>query len=88
MGITHVVRGSEYLSSAPKYNLLYGASAGAYQNIYTYPQSCATRSTSCQSGAGIRPTRILIAEGYLSEAIVNYVALLGWSPGGERELYT
>ncbi len=88
MGITHVVRGSEYLSSAPKYNLLYrsfGWDIPKYIHVSPVMRD-AQHKLSKRHGD---PTyEDLIAEGYLSEAIVNYVALLGWSPGGERELYT
>ncbi len=87
MGITHVVRGSEYLSSAPKYNLLYEAFGW---EIPTYVH-CAPVMRDAQHKMSKRhgdPSyEDLIAEGYLSEAVVNYVALLGWSPGGEREIY-
>lgn len=88
MGITHVVRGSEYLSSAPKYNLLYQSFGWSIpQYIHVSPvMRDAHHKLSKRHGD---PTyEDLIREGYLPEAIVNYVALLGWSPGGERELYT
>ena len=57
MGITHVVRGSEYLSSAPKYNLLYQGLAGTSPPTSTARRSCATRSTKCPSATATRPTR-------------------------------
>ncbi len=88
MGITHVVRGSEYLSSAPKYNLLYKSFGwNIPQYIHVSPvMRDAQHKLSKRHGD---PTyEDLIREGYLPEAIVNYVALLGWSPGGEREIYT
>lgn len=88
MGITHVVRGSEYLSSAPKYNLLYEAFGW---DIPTYVH-CAPVMRDSQHKMSKRhgdPSyEDLIAEGYLTEAVVNYVALLGWSPGGEQEIFT
>ncbi|MCI8527201.1 MAG: glutamate--tRNA ligase [Oscillospiraceae bacterium] len=88
MGITHVVRGSEYLSSAPKYNLLYESFGW---KIPTYIH-CAPVMRDAQHKMSKRhgdPSyEDLIAEGYLSQAVVNYVALLGWSPGGEREIYS
>lgn len=87
MGITHVVRGSEYLSSAPKYNLLYQAFGW---EIPTYVH-CSPVMRDAQHKMSKRhgdPSyEDLIAEGYLSQAVVNYVALLGWSPGGEQELF-
>ena len=88
MGITHVVRGSEYLSSAPKYNLLYQSFGW---EIPTYVH-CSPVMRDAQHKMSKRhgdPSyEDLIAEGYLSEAVVNYVALLGWSPGGEQEIFT
>ena len=83
MGITHVVRGSEYLSSAPKYNLLY---EGFGWEIPTYVH-CSPVMRDAQNKMSKRhgdPSyEDLKAQGYLTEAILNYVALLGWSPKGE-----
>ena len=83
MGITHVVRGSEYLSSAPKYNLLYEAFGW---EIPTYVH-CSPVMRDAQHKMSKRhgdPSyEDLIREGYLTEAVLNYVALLGWSPKGE-----
>ncbi|MCD7948370.1 MAG: glutamate--tRNA ligase [Oscillospiraceae bacterium] len=91
MGITHVVRGSEYLSSTPKYNLLYEA-FGWRIPVYIH---CAPVMRDAQNKMSKRhgdPSyEDLVAQGFLSEAIVNYVALLGWSPRGvyaEREFFT
>ncbi len=84
MGITHVVRGSEYLSSAPKYNLLYEAFGW---DIPTYVH-CSPVMRDAQNKMSKRhgdPSyEDLKAEGYLTEAVLNYVALLGWSPKGEQ----
>lgn len=84
MGITHVVRGSEYLSSAPKYNLLYEAFGW---EIPTYVH-CSPVMRDAQHKMSKRhgdPSyEDLKAMGYLTPAIINYVALLGWSPRGER----
>lgn len=88
MGITHVVRGAEYLSSAPKYNLLYqsfGWDVPAY--IHCSPVMRDTHNKMSKRH-GDPSYEDLIAQGYLSPAVVNYVALLGWSPGGEREFFT
>ncbi len=88
MGITHVVRGSEYLSSAPKYNLLY---EGFGWDVPTYVHCPAVMITDPETGAvrkmskrhGDPSYEDLLSLGYLPEAIVNYVALLGWSPKGD-----
>ena len=96
MGITHVVRGAEYLSSAPKYNLLYEAFGWA---VPTYVHCASVMITDPQTGT-VRKMRKrhgdpsyedLMAQGYLSQAVVNYVALLGWAPHGElseQEFFT
>ena len=91
MGITHVVRGSEYLSSAPKYDLLYHAFGW---DVPTYVH-CSPVMRDAQNKMSKRhgdPSyEDLKAEGYLTEAILNYVALLGWSPKGElaeQEIFT
>ncbi len=91
MGITHVVRGSEYLSSAPKYNLLYEAFGW---EIPTYVH-CSPVMRDAQHKMSKRhgdPSyEDLIAQGFLTDAVLNYVALLGWSPKGdlsEKEFFT
>ena len=91
MGITHVVRGSEYLSSAPKYDLLYHAFGW---DVPTYVH-CSPVMRDAQNKMSKRhgdPSyEDLKAEGYLTEAILNYVALLGWSPKcelAEQEIFT
>ena len=91
MGITHVVRGSEYLSSAPKYNLLY---EGFGWEIPTYVH-CSAVMRDAQNKMSKRhgdPSyEDLKALGYITPAILNYVALLGWSPRGElaeQEIFT
>ena len=88
MGITHVVRGSEYLSSAPKYNLLY---EGFGWDIPKYVH-CSPVMRDAQHKMSKRhgdPSyEDLIAQGYLTDAVINYVALLGWSPGGEQEIFS
>ena len=88
MGITHVVRGSEYLSSAPKYNLLYEAFGW---EIPTYVHCASVMITDPETGSvrkmskrhGDPSYEDLLKMGYLSDAIKNYVSLLGWSPRGE-----
>lgn len=88
MGITHVVRGSEYLSSTPKYNLLYQAFGWEVPTyIHCSPvMKDATQKLSKRNGDA--SYQDLVAKGYLSEAIINYIALLGWSPKGEQEIFT
>ena len=84
MGITHVVRGSEYLSSAPKYNLLY---EGFGWEIPTYVHCSAVMRDAHNKMSkrhGDPSYEDLLAQGYLCEAVVNYVTLLGWSPKGEH----
>ena len=88
MGISHVVRGSEYLSSAPKYNLLYEAFGW---DIPTYVHCSPVMRDSQHKMSkrhGDPSFEDLLREGYLPDAILNYVALLGWSPGGEQEIFT
>ncbi len=88
MGISHVVRGSEYLSSSPKYNLLY---QGFGWNIPKYVH-CSPVMRDAHNKMSKRhgdPSyEDLIAQGYLTDAVLNYVALLGWSPRGEQEIYS
>ncbi len=88
MGITHVMRGSEYLSSTPKYNLLYEA-FGWEKPVYIHLTNImrdATHKLSKRTGDAYYED--YIAKGYLKDAILNYVALLGWNPGDEREFFT
>jgi glutamyl-tRNA synthetase len=88
MGVTHIVRGSEYLSSAPKYKLLYGALGWEPPVSVTVPLIMRDKHNKLSKRRGDATYNDLIEQGYLPAAIVNYVALLGWSPGGERELFT
>ena len=88
MGITHVVRGSEYLSSSPKYNLLYesfGWDIPAYVHCSPVMRD---QHNKMSKRHGDPSYEDLIAQGYITDAVVNYVALLGWSPGGEREVFS
>ena len=88
MGITHVIRGNEYLSSTPKYNLLYEA-FGWKPPVYIHCSPVMKNQTEKLSKRnGDASFEDLIAKGYLTEAVVNYIALLGWSPKGEREIFT
>ena len=88
MGITHVIRGSEYLSSAPKYNLLYEGFGWEIPKYIHCSPVMRDQHNKMSKRHGDPSYEDLIAQGYLSQAVVNYVALLGWAPGGEREIYS
>jgi len=88
MGITHVVRGSEYISSAPKYNLLYKAFGWEIPIYVTVSPVMRDAQHKMSKRDGDPTYDDLINQGYLPDAILNYTALLGWSPGGEREMFT
>ena len=88
MAITHVMRGNEYLSSTPKYNLLYDA-FGWEKPVYIHMTPImrdASHKLSKRDGDAYFED--YLKKGYLKEAIVNYVSLLGWNPGDEREFFT
>ncbi len=88
MGITHVIRGNEYLSSTPKYNLLYEA-FGWEKPVYVHCSPVMKNQTEKLSKRnGDASFEDLIEKGFLTEAVVNYIALLGWSPKGEEEIFT
>jgi glutamyl-tRNA synthetase len=88
MGITHVVRGSEYLSSSPKYNLLYEGFGWEVPKYVHCSPVMRDAHNKMSKRHGDPSYEDLLEKGYLREAIVNYVALLGWSPRGEREIYS
>ena len=88
MGITHVMRGSEYLASAPKYNLLYEAFGWEIPTYITVSLIMRDAQHKLSKRHGDPTYEDLLAEGYLPEAVLNYIALLGWSPGGEQEMFT
>ena len=88
MGITHVVRGNEYLSSAPKYNRLYAA-FGWDVPVYVHcPLITDEAHHKLSKRSGHSSFEDLIEQGFVSEAVVNYVALLGWSPSDDREIFS
>lgn len=88
MGITHVVRGNEYLSSSPKYNRLYEA-FGWEVPVYVHcPLITDEQHKKLSKRSGHSSYEDLLEQGFLSEAIVNFVALLGWSPEDNREIFT
>ena len=88
MGITHVMRGNEYLSSAPKYNLLYEAFGWTPPTYVHLTPVMANAQRKLSKRKGDPSFEDLLNQGYLTEAIINYLVLLGWSPRGEREFYT
>ena len=86
MGITHVVRGNEYLSSSPKYNRLYEA-FGWEVPIYVHcPLITDENHTKLSKRCGHSSFEDLIEQGFLTEAVINFVALLGWSPSDNQEI--
>ena len=86
MGITHVVRGNEYLSSSPKYNRLYEA-FGWEVPIYVHcPLITDENHQKLSKRSGHSSFEDLIDQGFLTEAVVNFVALLGWSPADNQEI--
>ncbi len=88
MGITHVVRGNEYLSSSPKYNRLYDA-FGWEVPVYVHcPLITDENHNKLSKRCGHSSYEDLIEQGFLSEAVVNFVALLGWSPEGNEEIFS
>ena len=87
MGITHVLRGNEYLSSTPKYNLLYDA-FGWEKPVYIHLTPVMADSTRKLSKRHGDPSfEDLLDEGYLKDAVVNYISLVGWNPGDNREFF-
>ena len=88
MGITHVIRGSEYLSSTPKYNLMYDA-FGWERPVYIHlPPIMKNAHEKLSKRNGDASYQDLVEKGYVKEAIINYIALLGWSPKDNREKMT
>jgi len=88
MEITHVVRGNEYISSTPKYNLIY-ESFGWTPPVYVHvPQVMKDAQHKLSKRNGDASFQDLVAKGYLPEAILNYIALLGWNPGTEQEIFS
>ena len=88
MEITHVVRGNEYLSSSPKYNRLYEA-FGWEVPVYVHcPLITNEEHKKLSKRSGHSSYEDLLDQGFISEAIVNYVALLGWSPEDNREIFS
>ena len=88
MGITHVVRGNEYLSSSPKYNRLYEAFGWEVPVYIHCPLITDENHQMLAKRCGHSSFEDLVEQGFLTEAIVNFVALLGWSPADNQEIMT
>lgn len=88
MGITHVVRGSEYLSSAPKYTLLYKAFGWEVPEYVHLPLIVGQDGVKLSKRNGSASFQDLVKDGYLAEAIINYIALLGWAPEDNQEIFS
>ncbi len=88
MGITDVVRGMEYLSSTPKYNLIYDAYGWEIPRYIHCPPVMKDEHNKLSKRNGDASFQDLVAKGYLPEAILNYIALLGWSPETNQEIFT
>lgn len=88
MGITHVIRGNEYLSSTPQYNLLYDAFGWARPEYMHLPPIMKDKERKLSKRYGDANFDDFIKKGYLPEAVINYIALLGWSPKDNREKLT
>jgi glutamyl-tRNA synthetase len=87
MEVSHVIRGQEYLSSTPKYNLLYQAFGWEYPEYIHLPHIIREDGAKMSKRKGDPSFEDLVRMGFLPQAIVNYVALLGWNPGDEREFF-
>jgi glutamyl-tRNA synthetase len=88
MGITHVVRGNEYLSSSPKYNRLYEAFGWEVPTYVHCPLITNEEHKKLSKRSGHSSYEDLIEQGFVSEAVVNYVALCGWSPESNEEIFS
>jgi glutamyl-tRNA synthetase len=88
MSITHVVRGSEYLSSSPKYNRLYEAFGWDIPVYVHCPPIMKDAHQKLSKRNGDASFEDLMSKGYLKEAIINYIALLGWNPGTSQEIFS
>lgn len=88
MDITHVVRGAEYLSSTPKYNLLYEAFGWDIPTYIHLPAVMKDQHHKLSKRNGDASFQDLVDKGYLPEAIINYIALLGWAPSVNQEIFT
>ncbi|MBQ2714074.1 MAG: glutamate--tRNA ligase [Clostridia bacterium] len=88
MNITHVIRGTEYLSSTPKYNLVYDSFGWERPEYMHLPPIMKDKERKLSKRYGDANFEDFLAKGYLPEAIINYIALLGWSPKDNNEKFT
>ena len=88
MEITHIIRGSEFLISTPKYNQLYKAFGWEIPTLVHVPPVMKAAGQKMSKRLGDASYDDFIKKGYLKDAIINYIALLGWSPGDNREIFT
>ena len=88
MEITHVVRGNEYISSTPKYNLIYEAFGWTPPHYVHVPPVMKDAQHKLSKSNGDASFQDLVGKGYLPEAIINYIALLGWNPGNDEEIFS
>ncbi len=88
MGITHVVRGNEYISSSPKYNRLYAAFGWEVPAYIHCPLITDADHKKLSKRSGYSSYEDLIEQGFLPEAVVNFIALLGWSPDSDQEIFS
>ena len=88
MEITHVIRGYEYLSSAPKYDLLYESFGWNIPQYIHLPHILREDGKKLSKREGDASFQDLIDMGYLPAAVINYIAMLGWNPGTEEEFFT
>ncbi|MDL2237322.1 glutamate--tRNA ligase [Christensenellaceae bacterium OttesenSCG-928-K19] len=88
MEISHVIRGIEYLSSTPKYNLLYDALGWSIPEYIHLPPVMRDKQNKLSKRHGDASYEDFVQKGYLPQAVVNYIALLGWSPAGEQEIFS
>ncbi len=88
MGITHIIRGTEYLSSTPKYNMLYAGFGWDIPQYIHLPPVMKDAHRKLSKRHGDASFEDFTSKGYLPDAIVNYIALLGWNPGYNQEIFT
>lgn len=88
MEISHVVRGNEYISSTPKYNLIYESFGWTPPHYVHVPPVMKDAQHKLSKRNGDASFQDLVAKGYLPEAIINYIALLGWNPGTDEEIFS
>lgn len=88
MGITHIIRGTEYLSSTPKYNLIYEAFGWDIPEYIHVPPVMKDEKRKLSKRYGDASYADFIDKGYLKEAVLNYIALLGWNPGTNQEIFS